>query len=101
MKQSYRYILSSILLLTLIGQLVVVSSSYFLSDENLEEDIEMRAEEIFDDKIDDVKFCYFDWLTRNPLKFGSFDLFHKSSCYILREYSKIDKTIPLPPPKLV
>lgn len=101
MKQSYRYILSSILLLTLVGQLIVVSSSYFFSDENVEENIEMKAEDIFDDEIEDVKFCYFDWLKRNPLVFGSFDVFHSSSLYILKEYSKIGKSIPVPPPEFV
>lgn len=101
MKHSYRYILSAILLLTLIGQLIVVSSSYFFADENLEENIEMRAEDIFDDEIEDVKFCYFDWLKRNPLRFGSFDLFHQSSLYILFKYSKIGKSIPVPPPEIV
>lgn len=101
MKQSYRYILSLILLLTLIGQLVVVSSSYFFSDENLEENIEMKAEDIFDDEIEDVKFCYFDWLKRTTLQYGSFDLFDKSTRYVLREYSKIDKSILVPPPEMV
>lgn len=101
MKQTYRYILSTILLLTLVGQLIVVSSSYFFSDENLEENIEMKAEDIFDDEIEDVKLCYFDWLKRNPQRYGSFDLFHRSSCYILREYSKIDTSIPVPPPEIV
>lgn len=101
MEQLYRKILSFVFLLTLVGQLIVISSSYFFSDENIEENVEMRAEDIFDEEIESIKFCYLDWLKRNPLKEGSFDLFHQSNQYIVKEYSKIVKPIPVPPPEFV
>lgn len=101
MKQSFRGILSFVFLLTLVGQLIVISSSYFFSDENLEENVELRAEDIFDDEIENLKFCYFDWMKRNPLKEGSFDLFHKSNQYFVKQYPKIVGPIQVPPPEVV
>jgi hypothetical protein len=100
-KQSYRFILSSVLLLTMIGQLIVFSSSVLFSDESQEETIELKAEDIFDDEMEDQNFESYDWLKTNSIVCGSFEIFSKASRCILGGYTAVNQSIPVPPPEFV
>ena len=101
MNKKINYILASVFLLTFLCQLILSSSLSFYSDENSEEETEVSFEDLLEKEIiQDTYTCSYEWIIsyNNDNQLSRKTVF---TPHLLRNYSIVDRSIPVPPPEKI